>query len=113
MFSEQAVREALPAAPRLHVAQLKKPFPVRGRPAESLNQTYQHQSRLRINEHQSELSESFNRMQNIAKSIPFIDNFNTSLMVYRQTLDLHKGLMMLDAEARKAERFLIVSPFSS
>ena len=34
-------------------------------------------------------------------------------MVYRQTLDLHKGLMMLDAEARKAERFLIVSPFSS
>jgi hypothetical protein len=58
MVSEQAVREALPAAPRLHVAQLKKPFPVRGRPAESLKK---HRATIdKIKQNQSEsLSESF------------------------------------------------------
>lgn len=53
-----------------------------------------------------------NHYQNHSKPIPFHWQFQCIFGAHPQTLDLHKGLMMLDAEARKAP-FLIVSPFSS
>ena len=55
---------------------------------------------------------SQNHYQNHSKPIPFHWQFQCIFGAHPQTLDLHKGLMMLDAEARKAP-FLIVSPFSS